>query len=277
MPFAPLRALTPRGVEATFMQAHPYPRRRANFRHPEELAMIDLYYWTTPNGHKVTMFLEEAGLKYKIFPINIGKGDQFKPEFLAVAPNNRIPALVDHEPKGGDKSGGKPISVFESGAMLLYLAEKTGKFLPADIYGRYDVIQWTFWQMGGLGPMAGQNHHFRNYAQDKIPYAIDRYVNETNRLYGVLNKRLKDREFIGGQYSIADMACYPWVVPYKNQGQDIEQFPHLQRWLETIRVRPATERAYAKAKEVNPNFGQPAIRTEEERKVLFGQTAAVVK
>ena len=157
--------------------------------------MIDLYYWTTPNGHKITMFLEETGLKYKIFPVNIAKGDQFKPEFLAIAPNNRIPALLDHEPKGG----GKPISIFESGAMLLYLAEKTGKFLPADLYGRYDAIQWTFWQMGGLGPMAGQNHHFRNYAVEKIKYAIDRYVNETNRLYGVLNKRLSDREFIAGR------------------------------------------------------------------------------
>jgi len=217
--------------------------------------MIDLYYWTTPNGHKITMFLEETGLRYKIFPVNIGKGDQFKPEFLAIAPNNRIPAMVDHEPKGG----GKAISIFESGAMLLYLAEKTGKFLPADLYGRYDAIQWTFWQMGGLGPMAGQNHHFRNYAQEKLQYAIDRY------------------EFIAGDYSIADMACYPWVVPYKNQGQDIEQFPHVKRWLETIKVRPATERAYAKAKEVNPNFGQPSIRTEEERKILFGQTASVVR
>jgi GSH-dependent disulfide-bond oxidoreductase len=161
--------------------------------------------------------------------------------------------------------------------MLLYLAEKTGKFLPAEIHRRYDVIQWTFWQMGGLGPMAGQNHHFRNYALEKLPYAIDRYVNETNRLYGVLNKRLADREFIAGDYSIADMASYPWVVPYKNQGQDIDQFPHLKRWLETIGARPATERAYAKAKEINPNFGQPAIRTEEERKILFGQTAAVVR
>ena len=226
--------------------------------------MIDLYYWTTPNGHKITMFLEEAGLKYKIVPINIGKGDQFKPEFLAIAPNNRIPAMVDHEPKGG----GKPISIFESGAMLLYLAEKTGKFLPADIYGRYDAIQWTFWQMGGLGPMAGQNHHFSNYAQEKIKYAIDRYVNETNRLYAVLNKRLSNREFIAGDYSIADMASYPWVVPYKNQSQNIDDFPHLKRWLETIRERPATVRAYAKAKEVNPNYGQPTIRTEEERKLL---------
>src|ERR1700722_4492854 len=198
--------------------------------------MIDLYYWTTPNGHKITMFLEETGLKYTVFPVNIGKGDQFKPEFLAIAPNNRIPALVDHEPKGG----GKPISIFESGAMLLYLAEKTGKFLPADLYGRYDAIQWTFWQMGGLGPMAGQNHHFSNYAQEKIKYAIDRYVTETNRLYGVLNKRLADREFIAGDYSIADMASYPWIVPYKNQSQNIDDFPHLKRWLETIRQRPAT-------------------------------------
>jgi GST-like protein len=241
--------------------------------HNQERAMIDLHYWTTPNGHKITMFLEETGLKYKVFPVNIGKGDQFKPEFLAVAPNNRIPAMVDHEPKGG----GKPISIFESGAMLLYLAEKTGKFLPADLYGRYDAIQWTFWQMGGLGPMAGQNHHFRNYGQEKIKYAIDRYVNETNRLYGVLNKRLADREFVAGDYSIADMASYPWIVPYKNQDQNIDDFPHLKRWLETIGARPATVRAYAKAKEVNPNFGQPSIRTDEERKLLFGQTAAVVK
>ena len=235
--------------------------------------MIDLYYWTTPNGHKITMFLEETGLAYRIIPINIGKGEQFSHDFLSVAPNNRIPALVDHEPKGG----GKPISLFESGAMLLYLAEKTGQFLPSNIYGRYDVIQGTFWQMAGLGPMAGQNHHFRNYAPDKIPYAIDRYVNETNRLYGVLNKRLAGREFIADDYSIADMACYPWVVPYKNQGQNIDDFPNLKRWLADIEARPATQRAYAKAKEVNPNFGQPTIRTEEERKILFGQTASVVR
>ncbi len=235
--------------------------------------MIDLYYWTTPNGHKITMFLEETGLAYKIIPINIGKGDQFKPEFLAIAPNNRIPALVDHAPTGASK----PISIFESGAMLLYLAEKTGRFIPSDMNGRYDVIQWTFWQMGGLGPMAGQNHHFNNYAPEKIKYAIDRYVNETNRLYGVLNKRLADRSFIAGDYSIADMACYPWIVPYKNQSQNIDDFPHLKRWLETVAARPATVRAYARAKEINPNFGQPAIRTEEERKLLFGQTAAVVR
>ena len=236
--------------------------------------MIDLHYWTTPNGHKITMFLEEAALKYKIVPVLIGKGEQFKPEFLAISPNNRIPAMVDHEPKGG----AKPISIFESGAMLLYLAEKTGRFLPSDAAGRYDTIQWLFWQMGGLGPMAGQNHHFNVYAQEKIKYAIDRYVNETNRLYGVLNKRLADRAFIAGDYSIADMASYPWVVPHKNQGQNLDDFPHLKRWFETIAARPATMRAYAIAKEVNPTFGQqPNIRTDEERKLLFGQTAAVVR
>jgi GST-like protein len=235
--------------------------------------MIDLYYWTTPNGHKITMFLEEAGLPYKVIPINIGKGDQFRPEFLAVAPNNRIPAIVDHAPNGG----AKPLSIFESGAILLYLADKTGQSLSNDLYARNDALQWLFWQMGGLGPMAGQNHHFNNYAPEKIPYAIDRYVNETNRLYGVLNKRLADREFIAGEYSIADMASYPWIVPYKNQSQNIDDFPHLKRWLLAIEQRPATLRAYAKAKEVNPDFGQPAIRTEEEKKLLFGQTAAVVR
>jgi GSH-dependent disulfide-bond oxidoreductase len=233
--------------------------------------MIDLLYWTTPNGHKVTMFLEETDLQYKIIPVNIGKGEQFKPDFLAVSPNNRIPAIVDHDPPGG----GRPVSVFESGAILLYLAEKTGQFLPKDVHGRYDVIQWLFWQMGGLGPMAGQNHHFTQYAPEKIPYAVDRYVNETNRLYGVLNKRLADRPFLAGDYSIADMASYPWIVPYERQQQKLEDFPNLKRWFEAIRARPATVRAYAKTKEINP---QPSgIRTEEERKILFGQTAAVVR
>ena len=235
--------------------------------------MIELYYWPTPNGHKITMFLEEAGLDYRIHPVDISAGDQFKPEFLSFSPNNRMPAIIDTKPA----DNGEPITVFESGAILLYLAEKAKRFLPTDIRGRKTVIEWLFWQMGGLGPMAGQNHHFRNYAQEKIKYAIDRYVNETNRLYGVLNKRLKDREFVAGDYSIADMASYPWIVPYKNQEQNIDDFPHLKRWLETIRARPATERAYALAKEVNPNFGQPVNRTEEERRVLFGQTAAVVR
>ncbi|MDB5629640.1 MAG: Glutathione S-transferase-like [Tardiphaga sp.] len=235
--------------------------------------MIDLYYWSTPNGHKITMLLEEAGVPYRVHPVDIGKGDQFKPDFLAIAPNNRIPALVDPEPIGG----GSPLSVFESGAMLVYLAEKTGQFLSTDLHARYDTLQWVFWQMGGLGPMAGQNHHFNVYAQEKIKYAIDRYVNETNRLYGVLNKRLADREYVAGHYSIADMASYPWIVPWKNQSQNIYDFPHLKRWLDAIAARPATIRAYAKAKEINPNFGQTPIRTDEERRLLFGQTAAVVK
>ena len=228
--------------------------------------MIDLYYWTTPNGHKITIYLEETALPYKIVPVNISKGAQFEPEFLSISPNTRIPAIVDREPKGG----GTSVSVFESGAILLYLAEKTGKFLPGDLQGRYDVLQWLFWQMGGLGPMAGQNHHFSQYAPEKIPYAIDRYVKETNRLYGVLNKRLADRAFIAGDYSIADMAAYPWIVPYDRQEQRLEYFPHLKRWFETIRSRPATVRAYDKAKQINT---QPVV-TEESKRILFGQTAA---
>ncbi len=231
--------------------------------------MIDLYYWPTPNGHKITMFLEEAGLPYKIVPVNIGAGEQFKPEFLAISPNNRMPAIIDHEPK----DGGEPLSVFESGAILLYLAEKTGKFIPLDLRGHVQVLEWLMWQMGGLGPMAGQNHHFAIYAPEKLPYAIDRYVKETNRLYGVLNKRLANRPFVAGDYSIADMACYPWIVPYERQGQKLEDFPHLQRWFEEIKGRPATVRAYERRKEVDA----PATMSEEAKKVLFGQTAAVVK
>ncbi len=233
--------------------------------------MIDLYYWPTPNGHKITMFLEETGLPYTIHPVNIGAGDQFKPEFLAFSPNNRMPAIIDQKPA----DGGKPVSVFESGAILIYLAEKTGKFMSADLRKRFDVLQWLMWQMGGLGPMAGQNHHFSVYAPEKIPYAIARYVNETNRLYGVLNKRLADREFVAGEYSIADMAAYPWIVPYERQGQKLEDFPNLKRWFETIRARPATERAYALAKQVNP--GAEGISTDAQKKILFGQTAGVVK
>ncbi len=231
--------------------------------------MIDLYYWTTPNGHKITMFLEEAGLPYKIVPVNIGAGDQFKPEFLAISPHNRMPAIIDCAPK----DGGEPVSVFESGAILLYLAEKTGQFIPSDLRGRVQVLEWLMWQMGGLGPMAGQNHHFAIYAPEKLPYAIDRYVKETNRLYGVLNKRLANRPFVAGDYSIADMACYPWIVPYERQGQKLEDFPHLQRWFEEIKGRPATVRAYERRKEVDA----PATMSEEAKKVLFGQTAAVVK
>ncbi|TMJ34642.1 MAG: thiol:disulfide oxidoreductase [Alphaproteobacteria bacterium] len=233
--------------------------------------MIDLYYWTTPNGHKITIFLEETATPYKIMPINIGTGEQFKPEFLAVSPNNRIPGLVDHAPAGG----GAPIAVFESGAMLLYLAEKTGQFLSRDPRARIDAIQWLFWQMGNLGPMAGQNNHFSNYAVEKIPYAMDRYRNEVNRLYGVLNKRLADRAYVADDYSIADMAIYPWIVPWERQGQKLSDFSHLKRWFESIRSRAAVGRAYAKAKEINPNMG--GIRTAEERAILFGQTAASIE
>jgi len=210
--------------------------------------MIDLYYWTTPNGHKITLFLEETGLNYRILPINIGKEEQFQPAFLAIAPNNRIPAIVDHSPI----DGGPPISLFESGAILQYLAVKTGRFLPDDLRARTETLQWLFWQMGGLGPMAGQNHHFAVYAPEKLPYAIDRYVKETARLYGVMNRRLADRAFIAGDdYSIADMACYPWIVPHQRQGQNLDDFPHLRRWFQTIAARPATQRAYAIAERIN--------------------------
>ena len=226
--------------------------------------MIELHYWTTPNGHKITMFLEETGLPYKIFPIKIGKGEQFKAEFLAISPNNRIPAIVDRDPKGG----GAQVSVFESGAILFYLAEKTGKFLPADGAARYDVMQWLFWQMGGLGPMLGQNHHFRNYTTEKIPYAINRYVKETERLYGVLDERLADRDFIAGDYSIADMACYPWIVLHERQGQNLDDFPNIKRWFDAVQRRDAVQRAYAIAKTIND---APAGMTEEAKAILFGQ------
>jgi GST-like protein len=231
--------------------------------------MIELYYWTTPNGHKITLFLEEVGLPYTLVPINIGKGDQFQPEFLKIAPNNRIPAIVDHAPA----DGGEPISVFESGAILLYLADKHGQLIPSNIRGRAEVLQWLFWQMGGLGPMAGQNHHFSHYAPEKIPYAINRYVNETGRLYAVLNKRLSDRQFVAGDYSIADIAIYPWIVPYEQQSQNLENFPHLQRWFEAIRTRPATIRAYEKAEA----FKDQALNIEASRQLLFNQSADSVQ
>src|SRR5579872_42781 len=217
---------------------------------------LELHYWTTPNGHKVTMFLEETAIMYRIMPVNIGAGEQFRPDFLKISPNNRIPALVDDEPPGGEA----PVSVFESGAILLYLAEKTGRFLPKDLRGRVEVIQWLFWQMGGLGPMAGQNHHFSRQAPEKIAYAIERYVKETNRLYGVLDKRLADRAFIAGNdYSIADMAAYPWLVPHEAQGQSLADFPHLKRWFEAIRARPATVRAYQRADEINTSPVRPDL------------------
>lgn len=232
--------------------------------------MIDLHYWPTPNGHKVTMLLEEAGLDYRIVPVDIGRGEQFAPDFLRIAPNNRMPAIVDHEPPGGDG----PLSLFESGAILLYLAEKEGRFIPADLRGRAETLQWLFWQMGGLGPMAGQNHHFSQYAPERLPYAVDRYVNETNRLYGVLDRRLADRSFVAGDaYTIADMASYPWIVPHERQGQDLAEFPNLWRWFEEVGARPATVRAYEAGERYRT---RDATVDEESRKVLFGQTAKSV-
>jgi GSH-dependent disulfide-bond oxidoreductase len=231
--------------------------------------MHDIYFWTTPNGYKVLLFAEEAGIEYTIKPVNISKGEQFAPDFLKISPNNRMPALVDHAPKDGKG----PVSVFESGAILLYLAEKFGKFIPIDLRGRVETLQWLFWQMGNLGPMTGQSGHFRNYAPEKIPYAIDRYVKEVNRLYGVLDKRLADRKFMAGDdYTIADMATYPWVNP-QNQQQNPDDFPHMMRWKAEIAARPATVRAYDKGKAINT---APTV-TEESRKLLFGQTASVVR
>jgi GST-like protein len=232
--------------------------------------MIDLHYWPTPNGWKVTIFLEEAGLSYTLVPVNINAGEQFTPGFLKISPNNRMPAIVDHDPPGG----GAPISIFESGAILQYLAEKTGKFMPKDVRGKYEVLQWVNWQVGGLGPNCGQNHHFAAYASEKIPYAINRFVNETNRLYGVLNKQLAGRDYIAGDYSIADMMCWPWIVPYERQGQKLEDFPHLQRWFERMKARPAVAKGYAVGKELR----QPIANVSEEaKKILFGQTAASVR
>ncbi len=232
--------------------------------------MIDLYFWPTPNGHKISIFCEEAGIDYQLKPVNIGKGEQFNPDFLKFSPNNRMPAIIDDAPAGG----GAPVTVFESGAILLYLAEKTGKFIPADLRGRFNVLQWLMWQMGGLGPMAGQNGHFTAYAPEKIPYAINRYVNETNRLYGVLDKQLAKSEFIAGEYSIADMASYPWIVPYSRHGQNIDDFPNLKRWFESIKARPAVIKAYEKGEALRQGGN---LMTEEAKKILFGQTAAVLK
>jgi len=232
--------------------------------------MIEVYYWPTPNGHKITMFLEEAAVPYRLVPVNISTGEQFKPDFLAISPNNRMPAIVDTAPA----DGGATISVFESGAILAYLAEKTGQLLAHDIRGRYATFEWLFWQVGGLGPMAGQNHHFVRYAPEKIPYAIERYLKETNRLYGVLDRRLAKATFVAGEtYSIADLAIYPWIVPWQAQQQVLTSFPALKRWFDGIAARPATIRAYARAQE----FSSAPVVTEESRKVLFGQTAESVR
>jgi GST-like protein len=222
--------------------------------------MIDLHYWTTPNGHKITMFLEETGLPYKIVPVNLVQNDQFKPGFLRIAPNNKMPAIVDHDPIGG----GAPISLFESGAILLYLAQKTGQLMPVDIRERMDVLQWLFWQVAGLGPMAGQLIFFLRSAE-QIPVAIERYTKETARLFGVLNKRLEDRAWLAGSgYSVADIAAYGWTAPYNLFGLKLDEYPALERWLETIASRPATERAYRIAKSLNPQAPQPVRRTERE-------------
>ncbi|KQU50809.1 glutathione S-transferase [Bosea sp. Leaf344] len=226
---------------------------------------IELYYWPTPNGWKITIMLEECGLPYTVHPVNIGKGDQFKPEFLAFSPNNRMPAIID--PEGPD---GQPISVFESGAILQYLGRKTGKFYPQDERGRVEVDEWLMWQMGGFGPMLGQTHHFRLYAPEQVPYAIDRYTNEANRLYGVLNRRLAGRDYICGAYSIADMACIGWARGWEKQGQDIKQFPHVEAWIERMLARPAVAAGLAVAAELRNPAG---IRTPEEHAVLFGQKA----
>jgi GST-like protein len=230
--------------------------------------MIELHYWPTPNGWKITIALEELGLPYQVVPVNIGRGEQFKPEFLAISPNNRMPAIVDRAPA----DGGKPISVFESGAILLYLAEKTGKLCPKDLRGRTEVHEWLMWQMGGLGPMSGQANHFRNYAPEKIAYGIDRYTDEVNRLYGVLDKRLAGREFICGAFSIADCASWPWLLSHERLGQNLAEFPNLRRWYDAVKERPAVRRGIDVGKELRT----PGTMDEQAKKILFGQTAKSV-
>ena len=204
--------------------------------------MIDFYFWPTPNGHKITMFMEEANLDYTLCPVNIERGEQFAVEFLTISPNNRIPAIVDHDPP----CMRSPVPIFESGAILLYLAEKTGRFLPAEPAQRLEALQWLFWQVGGLGPMAGQAHYFRHYAPHRFEHAITRYTDEVGMLYGVLDRRLSGREFIADEYSIADMAIYPWIFRHAKQGQDLAAFPNLLRWFDAIAQRPSTVSAYGK-------------------------------
>jgi GSH-dependent disulfide-bond oxidoreductase len=241
------------------------PARSTHPAAPARKKPIDLYYWPTPNGYKISIMLEECRLPYRMIPVNISKGDQFKPEFLAISPNNRMPAIVDP-----DGPGGKPISIFESGAILQYLGRKTGKFYPAAERARIEVDQWLFWQVGNLGPMAGQAHHFRLYAPEKLPYAIERYTDECNRLYGVMNKRLADREFLAGKYSIADMASVGWSSRWERQGQDIAQFPHVKRWLETMLARPAVHRGmHLRVEEAS----KVDMRDPKVQDVLFHQRA----
>ena len=228
--------------------------------------MIDLYYWPTPNGWKISIMLEECGLEYRLVPVDIGRGDQFKPEFLAISPNNRMPAIVDHDVEG------EPVSVFESGAILLYLAEKTGRFLPADPRARIEVMQWVFWQVGGLGPMAGQLGHFTNYAPEKIPYALNRYGNEYNRLLGVIDKQLADKDYLCGDYSIADMASWPWVIVHERVGQSLDEFPRVTAWNERMQARPAV----SVGKNLGRELRRPLEKDEEARRIMFGQTASSV-
>ena len=233
--------------------------------------MIDLYFWPTPNGWKISIALEEMELPYALKPVNIGRGDQFDPEFLKISPNNRMPVIVDHDPPGD----GAPLPVFESGAILLYLAEKTGRVLPKDLRGRTEVIEWLMWQMGGLGPMLGQNHHFRIYAPEKVQYGIDRYTHETHRLYGVLDERLAGRDYICGDFSIADMASWPWVVPHENQGMDFADFPEVHRWYDAMKQRPGVRRGFDVGKEIRRHMSESEDSGMDEaaKKILFGQRA----
>jgi len=226
--------------------------------------MIDLYFSPTPNGLKVRLFLEEAKLPYRIVPVRLSKGEQHRPDYVAIAPNSRIPAIVDDD-------GDTPLAMFESGAIMLYLAEKTGRLIPADMHGRAEVLQWLFWQMSALGPIAGQIGHFNVFAPERVPYAIDRFSRELRRLYGVLDMRLRDREFIAGSYSIADIACYPWIVPHRGHGQRLEEFPHLRRWFDAMSARPATVRVYEDVEDV---YAPAQPMSAEERRILFGRTAA---
>ena len=222
--------------------------------------MIDFYYWPTPNGWKVGIMLEECGLAYNVIPVNIGRGDQFRADFLKISPNNRMPAIVDHD------SG---LSIFESGAILTYLAEKTGRFAPQELVGRYEVQQWLYWQVGNLGPAAGQLSHFINYALEPVPYALERFRQEYDRLLGVMNARLADRQYLAGEYSIADMASYPWVVPYKRYGVDLDRFSNLRRWFDELKARPAVRAAI----DLGNDWRKPGAVDEEARKYMFGQTA----
>lgn len=252
-------------IRAARAHAKRKPRSTARDKSAARRKPIALYYWPTPNGWKISIMLEECGLPYTVIPVNLSKGEQFKPEFLAIAPNNRMPAIIDP-----DGPGGRPISIFESGAILQYLGRKTGKFYPRDERGRVGVDQWLFWQMANLGPKAGECHHFRLYAAQTLPYAVERFTNEVNRLYGVMDRRLRDRDFLAGRYSIADMACVGWARYWQRQGQDIGQFPHVKRWLDRVLARPAVDRAiHIQVEEAS----QVDMRDPKVRAVLFGQRA----